>query len=281
MSRIAIVADSTSNIPQELVSRYNIRVVPLHINWDGVSYRDGIDMTAKELYPRMRTSKTLPTTDSAIQGEFLLVFEELRGKVDGVVTITLCPDLPSGGYSSALTAKGMVPDLPIEVIDSRFSTMAEGWVVLAAARAAAAGASMEEVVKAARETIPKVNLIFAFDTLKYLHRIGRVSAPKALIADLMKVKPIMTIQEGKVVPLDRARSKPKAIERISELTREKVKGTPLHMAVMHADVLEEAERLKEAIASEFKPAELLITDFTLVMGAACGPGVIGVAFYNE
>ena len=280
MSRIAVIADSTSNIPQELRDLYNIRIAPLGIKWGEGYFRDGIDITPKEFYTRLRTSKILPFTEGAIQGEWLLLFEELRGKVEGVVAITLSSDL-SACYRSALTAREMFPDLPIEVIDSRLSVMAEGWVVLAAARAAISGATMEEVVRVAKETIPKVNIFAVLDTLKHLHRIGRLSAPKALIADLMKVKPILTLKDGKAVPLDKARTKPKAIERILELTRGKVKNTPLHMAIFHADALEEAERLKERIATEFKPVELLVTDFTPILGVASGPGAIGVAFYNE
>ena len=280
-SKLAIVTDSTSNIPPELVKAYDIHVAPVRIPWGEVTYRDGVDITPKEFYARMRTSTIPPKTDSGIPGEFLKLFEALRGKVDGVVAIVLSPDFPAAGYASALSAKEMVDDFPIEVVDSRLASIAEGWVVLTAARAAAAGANLEEVVRVARETIPKVNVFIVFDTLKYLHRIGRVSAPKALIAEMMKVKPIVTIQDGRVVPAGKARTKPKAIQRLLELMGERVGSTPLHVAIMHADVLEEAEKLKQVIASRFECAELLVTDFTPVMGAATGPGVVGIAFYNE
>jgi DegV family protein with EDD domain len=280
MSPIAVVTDSTATIPEELVQRYNIYVVPLQIIWDKVRYRDGIDIQPEEFYQRLRKSPTLPTTSGAIQGEFLQLFEGLRGKANGIVTIVLSTEF-SGAYSSAINAKEMVTQIPIEVIDSRLSTTAMGFGVIAAAKVASAGGSMEQVVKAAWDILKKAYIFFALDTLDYLRRGGRVNLPSAVLANLLKVKPILTVRDGKAVPVARPRTKPKAIECLLRLMQENVTNTPLHVAVMHAGDIREAENLKKEIASRFQCAELLTTGFTPVMGAHTGPNSIGIAFYNE
>lgn len=280
MCPIAVVTDSTATLPEELVRQHNIHVAPLYINWDKVRYRDGIDIQPKEFYQRLRKSTTLPTTSGAVQGEFLQIFEELRGKADGIVTIVVSSDL-SAAYSSAVNAREMVPEVPIEIVDSRISTMAMGFGVIAAARVASSGGGLEQVVNAAKDIFARVHLFFALDTLDYLRRGGRVNLPAAVIANLLKVKPVLTLKGGKVVPAARPRTKPKALECLLSLVKERVTDTPLHAAVMHGDNPDGAEYLKKEMASRFNCAELLVTGFTPVMGAHTGPGLIGIAFYNE
>jgi len=280
MSRIAVVTESSAMIPDDLARKYDIRVIPLYITWDKERYRDGVDITTDEFYRRLRKSPTLPTTSGAIQGEFIQLFEELRGKVDGILIIVLSTEF-SGAYNSAMTAKEMVPDIPVEVIDSRLSTTAMGFGVIAAAKAAAAGGNMEQVVKAAWDVLKKAHIFFSLDTLDYLRRGGRVNFTSAVLANLLRVKPILTVKDGKAVPVDRPRTRRRAIERLLSLMEENVTDTPLHVAVMHADAIKDAEYLRDEIGSRFQCAELLITGFTPVMGTHTGPSLIGLAFYNE
>ena len=281
MARIAVVTDSVACIPTDLVQKYNIHVAPVQIIWDRTAYRDGIDMTPKEFYARLRTSKTLPTTSSGIQGEFVQIFEELRGKVDGIVAIVLTGAL-GAAYNSACNARELVSDVPIEVIDTRSAMMAQGFVVLEAAKVAAAGGTMEEIAKAARDMIPKVHLLWAMDTLEYMRKGGRISLPQAILASWLNVKPIATIEEGKVEPLARVRNKPKALEKLLELAAGLVTGkSPLHVTVMHGDVPKEAEQLKQRVANRFQCSELLTSEITPVIGTHTGPGTLGLAFYNE
>lgn len=280
MCPVAVVTDSTATLPQELVRQYNIHVVPLYINWDRERYRDGVDMQPREFYQRLRKSATIPTTSGAVQGEFLRFFEDSRGKVDGIVVILVCSDL-SAAYNSAVNAREMVTGIPVEIIDSRISTMAMGFSVIEAAKVASRGGSMEQVIKAARDIIAKVQLFFFLDTLDYLRRGGRVNLPAAVIANLLKVKPILTLKDGKVVPQARPRTRTKAMECLLSLLKEKATDTPLHIAVMHGDDPDGAEYLKKEISLRYNCAELLVTLFTPVMGAHTGPGLVGIAFYNE
>jgi DegV family protein with EDD domain len=280
MSSIAVVTDSTATLPQELLQRYNIHVVPLHIMWDRVRYRDGIDIKPEEFYQRLRKSTTLPTTSGAVQGEFLQIFEGLRGKVDGIVCILVSSDL-SGAYSSAINAQKLFSEIPVEVIDSRLSTMAMGFGVIAAARMAAEGGTIKQVAQSAKDILVKAHLFFALDTLDYLRRGGRINFSAAVLANLLKVKPVLTLKDGKVEPAARPRTMPKALETLLRLMKEKVTDTPLHAAVMHADNPEAVGYLKKEISERFQCAELLVTGFTPVMGAHTGPGIVGIAFYNE
>jgi DegV family protein with EDD domain len=279
MSKIAVVTDSTATIPEELVKKYNIYVAPLSITWDKVRYRDGVDLTASEFYQRLRKSDTLPTTSSAMQGEFLQIFESLQGKVDGIVAVVLTGDL-GAAYNSAMSAKEMVPDVPIEVIDSKQATTALGFMAIEAAKVAAGGGTLEEVAKAARDMLPKVHCFLALDTLEYLKRGGRVSMPQALLAGWLNVKPIMELR-GKIEPVAKPRSHKKKVETLINLMKERVKDTPLHVAIMHADFAEAAEDLKKKITAEFNPAEILMSEVTPVVGTHFGPDSLAIAFYNE
>jgi DegV family protein with EDD domain len=281
MARIAVVTDSVACVPIDLVKKYNILVAPVHIIWDKVDYKDSVDMQTSEFYARLRKSKTLPTTTSAIQGEFLQIFEGLRGKVDGIVTLALTSGL-GAAYNSALNAKELVKNIPIEVIDTRTAMMAQGFSVLAAAKVAAGGGSMSDVIKAAENVVHKAHIFWAMDTLEYLRKGGRVSLPQAVMASWLQVKPITGIIGGKVEPLARVRTKAKVMDKLLELMDKRITNTgPLHVAVMHGDATAEAEQLEQKVNARYKPLELMRSEITPVIGTHTGPGTLGLAFYNE
>jgi DegV family protein with EDD domain len=280
VTRVAVVTDSTANIPEEVLKEYDIKVAPLYIIWDKITYRDGIDIQPDEFYKRLRTSASLPTTSGGIQKEFLEIFEALHGKVDGVVVI-----LVNGAFSAALNsakiAAELVPELPVKLVDSKLATIEMGFGVIAAAKAAQKGNDMEMVSQTALNVLRKTHMFFCLDSLSYLRRGGRINFPAAVFADLLRVKPILTIKDAKVEVVAKPVSKASAVKQILNMMKEKVKEGPLHAAVMHADDLEGALEMRNTISSLFKCEELFITPFSPVMGAHTGPGCLGVAFYNE
>lgn len=284
MANIAVVTDSVACIPPELVAKHSIHVAAVQVIWDKKTYRDGVDMSMKEFYNRLRTSKTLPTTSSAIQGDYIQIFESLRGKVDGIVVIALSGTL-GASYNSALTASEIVPETPVQVVDTYTAMLAQGFIVLEAAKAAEEGLSLQEIADTARNAVPKTNIFWAMDTLDYMRRGGRVSLPQAVLASWLKVKPILSIEteDGKVHPLERTRTKPKAMDKLLEIMEQRVKkdGGPLHIGVVHGDIPDEAERLKQRILERFKPVEVLTNEITPVIGTHLGPGAIGMALYQE
>ena len=282
MAKIAVITDSVATIPAELVKKYNIYVAPVHIIWDKVDYRDSVDLQTSEFYARLRKSKTLPTTSSAIQGEFIQIFEALQGKVDGIVVIALTGAL-GAAYNSALNAKELVTGVPIEVIDTNSAFMAQGFVAIAAAKVAAAGGGMSDVVGAAQKVLPKLHVFWAMDTLEYLRRGGRVSLPQAILASWLQVKPITGLnKEGKVEPLARVRTRTKVMGKLLELMDERITGnSPLHVSVLHGDAAEEAAQLEQKVNVKYKPVELIRSEISPVIGTHTGPGTLGLAFYNE
>jgi len=278
---VAVIVDSSSCITKEVAEAYHLRVVPLHLVWGKKEYADWIDMTPDEFYARLKTEKEVwPTTSGSVQGEFLKAFEELRGKADGVVAVTISPDTPSAGYQSALMAKDMAEGIPIEVVDSHRTVTAEGLVATAAAKAATAGASLEEVVKAAQSVIPKINIFFNVGSITYFLKGGRITESEV---GAKEDSYIITIKEnGKITPFEKYPTQKEARRRLKELVKEKArKDTPLHAALFHAAAREEAEEFKKEIASQYNCAELWIGEASPVAAIHLSPDTLGVAFYNE
>ncbi len=280
MSKIAIVTDSSASLPRELVERYGIHIVPILLIHKGRTYRDGVDITPQELYRRLREDRHLPTTSAPSVGDFLRVYARLSQEAEGIVSIHLSPKL-SAVYTAALTASRMVEGVPIRVVDCRTAAMGQGFVVLEAARAADEGCNLAEVLHRIEHISSRINILATLDTLEYLHRSGRVPAAAALLGSLLKIKPIFYLEDGHADVLEKPRTRAKAVQRMLEIMETRVGSNPVHVAVMHADALEEAKRLRGEVASRFNCVELFITEFTPVMGAHTGPGLLGLAFWAE
>ena len=281
---VAIVTDSVACLPKELVEKYSIEVVPIQVIFEDKTYRDGIDITPSQFYALLKQAEKLPTTAASLPGPVLETYHKVSQRASSILCITLSTKF-SGMFNSAMLAKEMVkealPNVVIKVIDSETAAAAQGFVVLAAARAAALGKSLTEVAETAKNMTQRVKLFAALDTLYYLAKGGRVPKVGALAGSLLKIKPILTISQGEAHPVTNPRTNPGAIKRILSLMEKTiVKGQPLHVAVMQADAMERAIALRDEISSRFDCAELFITEFTPVMGAHTGPGVIGVAFYS-
>ena len=277
---IAVLVDSSSCITKDVAEKYHVRVVPLRLQWDGKEYADWVDMMPDEFYARLKTAKTLPTTSGSVQREFYSMFEELRGKVDGIVAITLSPNTPSAGYRSALMAKDMVEGIPIEVVDSHGTTTALGLVATAAGTAAAKGGNLQEVVKAAQSVIPKMNTFLNPGSISYILRLGRIAESE--VASKEESYIITITKEGKLTVFEKYAAREEARRRLRELVEEKArKDTPLHAAVLHAAARDEAEEFKKWIASEYNCAELWIGEASPVVAIHLSPDTLGIAFYNE
>ena len=283
-NKVAIVTDTTACIPREMVEEYGIKLVPIVFIFGDESYRDGIDMSASEFYARLRQVEKLPTTAGSLPGPYLEAYREASQRGASILCITL-PAKFSGLYNSAQLAvemaKEALPDVVIEVLDCGTAAAGQGLVVLAAAKAAALGKSLTEVIEVTKSVMQRVNLLATLDTLRYLVKGGRVPRAAALASLLLQIKPIFTVEDGDAHPVTNARTINGAIKRILKMMEQKkVEGQPLHVAVMHAEALDRAKELVGEISGRFNCAELFITEFTPVMGVHTGPGVIGVAFYS-
>lgn len=286
MRKVSIVTDSTACIPEELVAKYDICVVPLMIIFEGKSYRDGVDMSPGEVYRIMRRRQNLPTTSTPSAGDFLGAYRRSSEKAESILCITLT-SRQSKIYDTALLAKELakdvIPNTAIEVIDSRAVGGALGLIVLETARAASRGADLAQAAEVARGMMPRVNFIAMLDTLFYLARTGRTGRASAWAGSLLNIKPIVghDTSVGETMPVARPRTKAKAVSRLVEIMAERVGDSPVHVIVHHADELEGGEKLKAEIASRFDCVELHLTEFTPGMGVHAGPGVLGITFYAE
>jgi DegV family protein with EDD domain len=281
MSQIAIVTDSAANLPPELVSRYAIQVVPLSLLWRGRTYHDGVDLNASELYRQLRTnSDELPLSSSPSVGDFLRTFGRLSQEADAIVSIHLATEL-SATFAAARQARSLLEDVSVELIDSRTATMGCGFVVLGAARAAAQGADLRGVVEAAQAIIKCVHVYGVLDSLHYVQRSGRVPAITAIAGSLLQIHPLLYIENGQAGLLTIQRTKHRAVRRLLDVVEEKAGGRRIHAAVMHADAAEDAAALRQRLAQRCDCCELAITEFSPVMGAYAGPGLIGIAFHPE
>ena len=284
MLQVAVVTDTTACIPKEQVEKHGIEVVPIELVFGDKVYRDGIDISPTEFYALLRQAETLPTTAGSLPGPYLEAYRKVSRKASGILCITESSKF-SGMFNSAQVAMEMakkdIPNVSIEVLECTTAAAGQGLVALAAARAAASGKSLTEVVEIAREVMRRVCLFATLDTLHYLVKGGRVPKAAGLVNSLLQIKPVFTVNEGDAHTVALPRSTPNAMKRILKLMGQKVvKGQPLRVAVMHADAFNEAIILRSRISSQFDCTELFITEFTPVMGVHTGPGVIGVAFYS-
>ena len=281
MKRVIVVTDSTAGLPADLAAGAGLHVIPLWVHFGEKGYRDGVDITTEQFYPMLSKARKLPTTSQPAAGEFVELYRSLAGEAEAIVSIHISAEL-SGTVASAMAARDMLPDLPVHVVDSRSASMGLGLIALAAARAAAAGQSGEQVAALAERIVPRMNILFVVDTLEYLHKGGRIGGASAFLGSLIQIKPILQLDRGRIEPLDKVRSRTKAIDRLLEVLAERAgKGGPLRASIVHAQNLEEAEALRKRMAGLFRFDEFYVAGLSPAIGTHTGPGTIGAGFYTE
>ena len=284
MSKVAIVTDSTACLTKEMAAQYGIEVVPLTFYSGGKVYKDWVDVTPDEAYKLFLKDPESFKTSAVLPGDCLKAYRKASKQGKDILCITLSSKL-SAVHDVAQGAKEQIkselPHISIEVLDSQIATAAEGFIALAAARAAEEGKSLTEVVKTAEEVREKVNLVAFLDTVRYVYRSGRIPKVAAMAGSMLNIKPIFTFSSGVPRFMGAVRNGKRGTERLLKAMREKVGLSPTHVAVMHVYASDEAEGLKERVSSEFDCVELWVTEFSPVMGYACGTGTLGLAFYKE
>ncbi len=283
-NKVVVVTDSIANIPKQMVEHYKIGIVPVRLLVQGKVYRDGVDMSISEAYKLFLQDPESFKTSPASPVHYLEAYREASMQAKNILCITLSSKL-STAYEMACVAKEQaeaeLPETCIEVMDSQNVIAAEGFIALAAARAAVEGKILAEVVKVAEEVREKVIFVILVDTIRHVYRTGRIPKVASLVGSMLNIKPILTSSAGLVRFKGMVRNRADGINRLLRTLRDKVGQSPVHVAVTHAYVPEEAERLREQISAEFNCVELFITEFSPVMGYATGTGTLGIAFYKD
>ncbi len=277
---IKIVTDSTAYLPQTTIRQQDIRIVPLYVHFGEEAFREGVELSNREFYARLKEAPELPTTSQPSAGEFARVFDEVAQAGHEILVLTISSKL-SGTWNSAMNAKEMLPHARISVVDSLTTSIGLQLLLQAAAEAIAAGATLGEVVNQIEDIKNKLHVLFVVDTLEYLAKGGRIGNAKAFLGTLLKVKPILVLQDGVIGPLEQVRSKRKALCRMLDLSAEYAGdgGPQARVAITQALVEEEAQAFGRDIQARLGCSEPLISELGPVIGTHTGPGVIGVGMY--
>ncbi|MFA7573279.1 MAG: DegV family protein [Lutispora sp.] len=275
---ITILTDTLCDVPNEFVEKYNIRVLPLTVNFGEESYRDGIDITADEFFRKLEDSEELPKTSQINPPKFESVFKEELKRNNTVVAILGSSEL-SGTYNSAVIAKNNLESHNIYIIDSKAVTLGAGLLVIKAARLADEGKSVEDIVKAIEEAKNNMKQYFVIGSLKYLYKGGRISLSVSVLGSILNIKPLITVIDGKLEMMEKTRGVKKAIAIMMNTIKNN--GWTLDNKVVginHTICPEYAEYVEETINKLYKPKEIIRGEVGSVIGTHAGPGCVALHF---
>jgi DegV family protein with EDD domain len=276
---VKIVTDSVADLPPQVAQELGITVVPLHVRFGTEVYRDGIDLTADEFFNRLVDSKTLPVTSVPSPGDFAEAYNKVAKESDEILVVTVSSKL-SGTYEVALNSVGLMKKkCRIEVIDSRMGAMAEGLIVISAAKMAQMGANFNEVIDVVHHNIPRTNMRAAFDTLEYLQRGGRIGKAQAFLGSMLKINPIIGLKDGEVVPAARERSRDRALDYLYNFAMSY--SHIEEMSIEYATTLEDAEMLAERLNPKFPKERIYRSRSSPVISTHTGPGLLIVSVLGD
>lgn len=283
MSKVAIVTDSTAYIPPEMTRSLPVYPIPLQVIWEGKIYRDGIDISPAEFYERLKKTTAMPTTSQPTPQSFTELYSKLLDEGYDIFSIHISAKL-SGTLDSAFQARNALDKDRIVLFDSEFTTMAMGFQILSAARAAVEGATLQECRQLAEEARRRCGAIFVVDTLEFLHRGGRIGGAAALFGTTLNIKPILEIRDGRVEPLERVRTRGKSLLRLLDIATERIsKDHPIRIASLITDNPTETQSLLEQLRTRFNVSDVsdaLCAPISPVIGTHVGPGTLGIAYLS-
>lgn len=277
MSVIKVVADSGADIPRHFVEDLDITVVPLSVNFEEERLRDGVDLQPSQFYRRLADG-AMPSTTQPSPADFEAAYSSVAAEADVIISCHLSGAL-SGTMQSATIAANEF-DIPIHVLDTRSASLGQGIVAIEAARLAKAGRPVEEILERAHQIIEHQRVLFMVDTLEYLQRNGRIGRAQAFVGSMLNIKPVLTLEDGIVTPLERARGRRAAIERLLVHMERNRSDKPFRLGIMHANVPQEAAALRDQILTRFTVEELTVTELGPTIGTHIGPGAMGVVYYT-
>lgn len=280
MSKVAVVTDSTAYIPKEIREQHFITVVPQVVTWGEEVFEDDITITPEQFYTRLRTAKVMPKTSQVSVVNMHKAFNSLLEQGYEVLGMFISSKL-SGTFQSAVLGRDELTSGKdkVTLIDTETTAMAMGFQVLAVARAARDGASIEECKALAEKARSHTGVYLTVETLEFLHRGGRIGGAQRFLGTALNLKPILVVEGGRVEPVERVRTRGKALDRVVEIVAEKCAGkSPIRVATLHADSPNDAKYLLDKITPLVKPTESIFAAVSPAVGANAGPGTVGLAF---
>jgi len=284
MLKVAVLTDSCASIPEALIEKLNIYWVAYYIHRGQEVLRDLVTIQRGEFLKWLETARILPTTASPGPGDYLEMYTKLaEQEIKEIVSIHMT-SAGSGAYQAAKVAQSMaqeqLPDMRIEVIDSRNVSLCQGWMVIEAARAALAGKSLDEIVALIKKMIPITRMIQTADTLKYLYMGGRIGKAQHLVGTLLNIKPLIGMTDGVIVPLGTARSRTKAYQAMVDMVESAVgRMGKIKIAYVHAGALEEVEKIRTLLEARLSCIETIIAELSPALAVHTGPGTAGLCYY--
>ncbi len=278
---VAIVTDSTADLPPEIAQKYSIEIVPLYVHIGDSTFRPGVNLTNEQFIYRLQSSVSMPTTEPPTVQDFQEIYQRLLHKYDQIISIHISKHL-SETCQRALAARDALGNPNIHVMDSMSVSAGLGLIVMEAARRASEGQPVEAIIKQIEAMAIHHRLYFVVNTLEYLHKGGRIGGARALLGTALQMKPILILQGGQIEPLETVRTKPKAVARLRQLVIDNLLGRAcIHLGIAHCATPDEARRLEADLVSIVEPTRLLFCEIGPVVATHGGPGVLGVAFYSE
>ena len=281
---VEIVVDSAASLPDEMSVAVDLHVVPMRLEWGEHSYLDGVDLSPADFYRMLRESDEMPTTSAPSPAMFREAFETAGRNGADVLCLTVAARFSASYDSAQAAAKEYRLDssaAEVRVLDTESAAGGQGLVALEAWRAAQAGGSLKEVLETAQNIASRVRLIAAVDTLQYLWRSGRVPRIVHAGTSLLRIKPIFELAGGEVHTRARPRTRQRARSRLVEIVQDDANGRGVHAAIMHAGAPQQAEELRASVQQTLTCRETFVSEFTPVMGAHIGPGLLGIAYWVE
>jgi DegV family protein with EDD domain len=278
MAGIGIVTDSTAYMDDAYAKEHDIKVVPLKVMMGDDSWREGVDISNDEFYRQLRLSPSFPTTSQPSAGEFLEAYKEMSSRYDSLMSIHISSGI-SGTVESAGSAAAEMEDYPIEIIDSRFTSIALMMLIQEMVEARDKGQDVAQIKAHIDKRIKSADLMFAVDTLEYLHKGGRIGGAQAMMGSMLKIKPILYL-DGKIEALEKVRGSGKALDRLVELTKEKLGKKKALVGFTHIQDEERMQELMRRVKSAVKcEGDLYFNETGPVVGSHTGPGTVGVTFF--
>lgn len=279
MREVAVVTDTSSSLTDHTAEQMGITLVPINIQFGRQTFRDGADMTHEEFYHRLIRGE-MPKTSQPSPGEFLKVYQRLAEGFRSIVSIHVT-GRASGTVQSAHLARQSLPEADISVVDSGLTSMGLGFMALEAARAAMSGATAAEILDLIEDIRPRLDVFAALPTLKYLLRSGRVGKGQGLLAEVLSIRPVLTMQSGLLEAAARVRTYPRALGRMTEMAVARARGEPVRLAVLYTQTLEEAQRFRMSIEGRFNlDGDLPMVEMGPALASHGGPGMMGLAMFR-